>query len=74
MEFLNKLKSLKNQNSEHKGRDRLTTNLQPQPSKGNGSCRNIRHFHERYVHADNYDANQEHQLYIKGKRKYFKFG
>ena len=67
MEFLNKLK--KTQNSEYKARDRPTSKLPPQPSKGNGSCRNIRHYQERYVQADNYDPNQEHQLCIKGKRK-----
>ena len=73
MEFLNKLKSLKTQNSVYKGRDRPTSNLPPQPLKGNGSCRNIRHYQERYVQADNCDPNQEPQLCIKGKRKYSKF-
>ena len=72
MEFFNRLKSLKTQNSEYKGRDRPTSNRPPQPSKENGSCRNIHHYQERYVQADNYDPNQEHQLCIKGKRNYFK--
>ena len=69
MDFFDKLKSLKTKNANYKGKDHLACNHPPKPSKGNGSCRNLHHYQERYVQGDNYDANQKRPLHIKGKRK-----